>query len=152
MSFDLALNKGDLDIGSDGDLRKVRNTEKVIQDVLKVLHTPLGSNPYFPRIGNSLTAANIGEGLNEQFAQTKVEASVNQAVQIVQNVQRNQELRQSLTPEEKITQIAEVSASLDMNEPRQYNISVIALTGALSSAVTITTKLTFGTVVGDEAV
>ena len=148
MSFDLALSKGDLAIGADGDLRKVRGTEKVTQDVLKVLHTPLGSNPYFPRIGNSLTALNIGENLNDQFAQTRVETSVTQAIEIVQNVQRNQELRQILTPEEKIAQIADISASIDPNEPRQYNISVIALTGALSS-VAITTKLSLATIIGE---
>lgn len=148
MSFDLALSKGDLAIGADGDLRKVRNTEKVTQDILKVLHTPLGGNPYFPTIGNALTSNNIGDNLNDQFAQARVESSVSKAVQIVQDIQRDQEQRQVLTPAEKILQV-ESSATLDPQEPRQYNIDVLAITGATS--ISITTKLALTTIIGESA-
>ena len=41
MSFDFRIINGDLEIGTDGDLGKVEDTEKLIQEILKMAHTPL---------------------------------------------------------------------------------------------------------------
>lgn len=134
MSFDLALNKGDLSVGSDGDLSKTRNTSKIVQDILKVLHTPVGSNPYFPSLGNTLTSANIGQNINKQFAETKVASVITQSIQTLQAMQRNQTASgQTVTPEETIVAIQQVTAEQDPTEPRQYNITVIVQTQAIDA-------------------
>jgi len=132
MSFDLALSKGDLSIGSDGDLRQFRNSSKLVQDILKILHTPVGGNPFFPQIGNTMTAENIGEVVNRQFMETRATAAITQALQMFQAIQKRQELTQVVTPEEKIEGIAEVSVKQDPTDPRQYNIKISVITGAQS--------------------
>lgn len=131
MSTDLGLNKGDIFIGSDGDLAKVRNTSKLVQDVLKVIHTPIGSNPFFPTLGTNVTIANIGENISQDFAETKVRAGVTKAIDLLQLIQRKQELAQSLTPEEKIAGILDLQANVNPQEPRQYDIKLVIRSASL---------------------
>jgi len=135
MSFDLALNQGDLQVGSDGEISQIRNTSKVVQDVLKVIHMPVGSNPLFPRLGSTITTDNIGQISNQQFMETRAAASLTQSIQTIQTIQRNQALTQSLTPEEIITDILQLDVQLDQ-DPRQVNISIVIQTEAMS-AITI---------------
>jgi len=135
MSFDLSLNRGDLTIGADGDLGKVRNTSKLIQDVLKGIHTPVGSNPYLPSYGNPLTFKNIGEVLQSDFMESRVEADITKIIETLQSVQRRQELVQLVTLEEKIKGLEQVIATQDSTDPRQFNISIKVLTGALDTVV-----------------
>jgi phage baseplate assembly protein W len=130
MSFDLSLNKGDLRIGFDGDLSKVENTSKLVQDVLKVLHTPIGSNPFYPSLGSPVTTLNIGTVLNQQFLESRVENSITSVIQTIQSIQRKQELTQEVTSAEKILDIVEIVAEQDSQDPRQFNISIKVLTGA----------------------
>jgi phage baseplate assembly protein W len=130
MSFDLALSKGDISIGADGDLRQFRNSSKLVQDILKILHTPIGGNPFFPQIGNALTSENIGEVVNRQFMEARATAAVTQALQLYQSIQRRQELNQVVTPEEKVEGISEVVVEQDSVDPRQYNIKISIVTGA----------------------
>jgi len=132
MSFDLALNKGDLQVGPDGEMSQIRNTSKVVQDVLKVIHMPVGSNPFFPRLGSTITTDNIGQISNQQFMQTRAAASLTQSIQTIQTIQRNQALTQSLTPEEIITNILQLDVQLD-KDPRQIDISIIIQTEALTT-------------------
>lgn len=120
-------------VGADGDLAKVRNSSKAVQDILKVLHTPLGSNPLFPQIGSNITISNIGDNINQQFAETRVAASVTQSIQLLQSIQRNQELIQEVTPEEKIVDIAQVTATRDSQDPRQFDIKIVVVTEAQST-------------------
>jgi phage baseplate assembly protein W len=148
VSFDLSLRKGDLYIGSDGDLQKVRGTSKLAQDVLKVIHTPTGSNPYFPRIGSDITELNIGETLNADFAESRVELSVKKSIEQIQLIQNRQQLEQAVTQEEKIEKIAEVIAERDNQDPRQFNIKVSVITGALSAIVLPSFSLS--TIIGGE--
>jgi hypothetical protein len=135
MSFDLALSKGDLTVGSDGDLTKVRNTSKLVQDVLKVVHTPIGGNPFFPNLGTALTSENIGQNVSQNFAETKVAASVSQAIQLIQNIQRRQQLVQIVTPEEKVVKIANLEVGQNSQDPRQYDIKISVLTESLNTEV-----------------
>lgn len=133
MSFDLALNRGDISVGTDGDVRKIRNSSKVAQDVLKILHTPLGSNPFSPNLGSDITTLNIGVNVNQDFAQSRVEASLIRTLELVQAIQRNQARVQEITPEETIQDLSEVTALRDSEDPRQFNISIAVITGALSA-------------------
>lgn len=135
MSFDLSLNKGDLTLGADGDVGKVRNTSKLVQDVLKGIHTPIGSNPYLPSYGNPLTFKNIGEILQSDFMESRVENDIIKTIETLQSMQRNQELVQLVTPEEKIKGISEVVVVQDSQDPRQFNISIKVLTGALDNVI-----------------
>lgn len=131
MSTDLGLNKGDIYIGSDGDLAKVRNTAKLVQDTLKVIHTPIGSNPFFPTLGTNVTIANIGENISQNFAETKVRAGITKAIDILQLIQRKQELVQTVTLEEKIAGIIDLQVGVNSTEPRQYDIKLVVASASL---------------------
>ena len=148
MSEDLALRRGDLAIGADGDLQLVRNTTKLTQDVLKVIHTPLGSNPFSPRIGSPLTAVNVGELLDSNFAEQRVETGVEQAIQLIRNIQQQQEIQQEVTAAEKIRDILEIIATRNELEPRQFDISISVQSDDLTS-VTIP-DFAFDTTIGSD--
>lgn len=135
MSFDLSLDRGDLRINANGDLAIVENTSKLVQDSLKILHTPIGSNPFFPSLGSPITTLNVGQNLNQQFAESRIEASITKTLETLQSIQRRQELIQTITPEERIISIAEVSAERDSQDPRQFNISVTVLSGATDTVL-----------------
>jgi nitrogen regulatory protein PII-like uncharacterized protein len=135
MSFDLSLSKGTIVIGSDGDLAKVRGTTKVVQDVLKVVHTPVGGNPFYPQIGTTITEDNIGQNISQEFAETKVAASISTSIKIIQDIQRRQELVQTVTPEEKVVGIAELVVGQNENDPRQYDIKLSVTTESINTSV-----------------
>lgn len=130
MSFDLSLAKGDLAIGYDGDIKKVRDTTKAAQDILKILHTPLGSDPFSLNLGTTLTTANIGELISVEFAQQRAAASINQSIQILQALQRSQQVYQTVTAGEKILGIARLNVTRNSEDPRQYDIDLAVITGA----------------------
>lgn len=135
MSFDLALVKGDLAIGADKDLRKVRDNTKLVQDVLKLLHMPLGSDPFFPAKGSTLTEANIGEFVNKQFIEARTEAAILENLQLIQTLQTSQALVQTVTDGERIETVEEVVVEQDSQDPRQFNIRITVKTGALTTLV-----------------
>ena len=132
MSFDLSLAKGDLVLGADNDLAKVREGSKLVQDILKLLFTPLGSDPYFLTKGSTLTTDNIGETVNDQFMLDRARASILNTLKQLQTIQQVQALTQTVTPEETLKEINEVSVARDEQELRQYNIRIVITTGAYS--------------------
>jgi phage baseplate assembly protein W len=132
MSFDLSLNKGDLKVGTTGELSTVQDTDKLVQDVLKVLHTPIGSNPFFPSLGSNITSFNIGMTLNKDFLESRAEASLLETIQTIQAIQRRQEAIQIVTAAEKIVRINEVVAQVDSEDPRQFNIQISVASGEVT--------------------
>ena len=131
MSFDLALQNGDLVVGTT-DLKQVRGNTKLAQDILKVIHTPLGSNPYYPNLGSYLTSADVGELLDKNFVEQRVEAYLLDTLKQVQIEQQKQINRgQVITPSEKLVNVVDVTALIDDLDPRQFNISISVTTGEL---------------------
>lgn len=147
MSIDLGLNKGDIFIGSDGDLAKVRNTTKLVQDALKVIHTPIGSNPFFPTLGTNVTIANIGENISQDFAETKVRAGITKAIDLIQLIQRKQEVVQVVTPEEKIAGILDLQVGVNSQEPRQYDIKLVIRSASLEGEAVVLPTFSLSTTV-----
>lgn len=148
MSYDLALTKGDLSVSETGELRIVEATDKVVQDVLKVLHEPQGSNPLAPTLGSGLTTLNIGMNIDQQFAESRVEASVRTTIGQLQQIQSKQEQVQTVTDSEKIIDIAEILATVNEQDPRQYDIRLSILTGELQT-VTLRPFTVNSTVLGE---
>jgi len=132
VSYDLALERGDLALAADKDVKKVRNTSKLLQDSLKIIHTPLGSDPLFPSKGSSLTVQNIGENVNQQFVESRAEASILESLQLIKSLQERQSQYQIVTPSERIEEIQDVIVNREPTDPRQYNIQITVLSGALT--------------------
>ena len=69
MSFDLRVEGNNLAINPDGSLRTVREGDKLGQDIIKAILTPLGSNPFHRWYGGTISARTIGQMLApEQIA------------------------------------------------------------------------------------
>jgi len=135
MSFDLALSKGTLSIGSDGDLAKVRDNTKLVQDVLKVFFTPTGSDPFFPQKGSNITTQNIGQLVNPQFVLDRSTASAASTLKFIQNLQQRQSSTQTLSPGEMITSLGDVEVNINQEDPRQFDIRISVITGALVEVI-----------------
>ena len=93
MSYDLRVINGDLSIGSDGDLVKVTDSDKLVQDILKILTTPLNTNKFLPTYGSPITKTLIGTSVYdfsfiEQMASNQINSSLNLLKQL-QQIQMN---------------------------------------------------------------
>lgn len=136
MSFDLRIKNGDLQISSTGDLQKVEDTEKLIQDILKILSIPLGGNPSFPWYGSSISTSLIGNPFNFQFTSSLTSAQIRDALEILQKLQNIQAGRQAVSPAELLAAIQEVRVERNQTDPRYFRVVIKALTKALTSVST----------------
>jgi len=129
MSFDFKVEQGDLVIGPNGDLEKVENTDKLIQDILKILMTPVGTNIFFPWYGSLLSSALIGSPMEDEFIQVAATMQITSALQTLQTMQREQMASfQRVTASELLAAIKEVAVERSQIDPTYYAISVRVLT------------------------
>ena len=140
MSFDLALEKGDIKINADGSMKTVTGNPKLRQDILKILLTSLGDNKFHPKYGSHIGALQIGHYADNKLISLDLEASARTAVRNLMSLQRSQSRRQTLNPGEIIIDILDISVARDEVDPRLYNIFLSVLTQDLTevrNAVTI---------------
>lgn len=131
MSFDLKLEQGDLQIGSNADLATVENGEKLTQDVLKILSTQIGSNNRFPWYGSPLTQSMIGRAYDSVFVQSVATNQIRFSITNLQRLQTEQ-LRsdQYVTPQEQIAALQNISVEQNTVDPRFFSIDLIVLSKA----------------------
>lgn len=140
MSFDLALNMGDLKINNDGTIDTVAGNSKLRQDILKILLTEVGDNKFHPKYGSHIGALEIGSSADNRLISLDLESSARTALENLMSLQRSQSRRQSLSSGEIILDILDVKVTRDTVDPRLYNIFVSVLTQELTevrSSVTI---------------
>jgi len=137
MSFDLKLYQGDFLLDSAGRPVRVIESQKLTQDVLKIILTEKGSNPYHPRYGSYVHAHAVGQSFSNSFIiKNKVYDSVDQAVQYLQQLQDQQRLTQRVDPAELILAIEDSHVWVDEADPRQYNVNVVVLSEYLTNIET----------------
>lgn len=132
MSFDLQLKNGDLVIGDNGDLATVQDSDKLIQDVLKALMTPLGSNKFLKQYGSLFTKSLVGNILDDEFTSTMAVGQLSNTIAILQDLQSSQGKIQHLSPSERIAAVKKIFVDRDAADPRYYNIIIEVLSGGLS--------------------
>jgi hypothetical protein len=76
MSFDLKIVKNDIFIGRDGTIAVVRDNEKLRQDIIKILLTQRGSNPFFNWYGSDIGSFMIGNPLPQDIVVAEIERNV----------------------------------------------------------------------------
>jgi len=131
MSFDLKVSKGDLVLDTDGDLKPVENSEKLIQDVLKILSTQLGTHPFFPWFGSPITRALIGYSYEGRFVQAVASDQLKKSLERLQTLQKDQLRRaQTVTPDEQLAAVRNVKVERNAQDPRFYRILITILTKA----------------------
>lgn len=125
MSFDLKLVNGDLSLGSNGDLERVFDVEKLKQDLLKIMITPTNSNKNYPWYGSPLTARTIGQTLDPEILDSEIENSLVFAINNLRVLQQEQERDgQFITPPEAIARILGITVDQDVFDARMFNIRV----------------------------
>lgn len=141
MSFDLKIANGDLSIGTDSDLAKVQDTEKLVQDILKLLMTEIGSNPFATWYGSSLGQTMIGSGFDNNFLTTLAESQIKNGLDTIMSLQREQAAQQKLTPSELLAGIKSISVERNQVDPTYFTITLNILTRSLK-AIPITFDIT----------
>jgi phage baseplate assembly protein W len=128
MSFDLKLFGGDLVIRN-GDFETVEDSDKLVQDILKLVSTQLGSNPFFPAYGSPISQVMVGSVFEREFAEDIATQQLRASLERLQDLQLDQ-IRQNqiVTPSEQIAAIEDVRVSQAQNDPRYYivNLTVIS--------------------------
>ena len=124
MSFDLALINSDLSIKSDGTVRTVTKTDKLKQDVVKIILTPLGSMRFHDWYGSNINENTIGNILPENILFNDISSSISESLERLRTLQRSQASYQKMDPSEIIVSIAEINVQRDIVDPRQVNVIV----------------------------
>jgi len=141
MSFDLRLQNGDIVLGADADFDTVIDGAKLVQDVIKMITTPLGSNKFQQAIGSLINKRLVGQVLDAQNTVTVLQSSVQEALITLQKLQKQQALTQALSPSETLVQINSINVERDSVEPRQLNV-VLKLTAGDGKLLTETLTMT----------
>jgi len=140
MSFDVQILNGDLNLDSLGQLALVRNIDKVAQDVLRVIMTTRGSDPFDTSYGISTTNRAIGSMPTTSIISATLEAEISNSLQKLIREQNRLSTVQTLTADERIREIDSVVVEQDPIEPRQLTVS-ISMTLETLEPITIQTTL-----------
>lgn len=141
MSFDLRLRNGDIVLGGDADFDTVTDSDKLVQDVIKMTTTPLGSNKFQQAVGSLINKRLVGQVLTAQNAVSVLQSSVEEALITLQKLQKQQAQTQALSPAETLVQINSIDVSRDSVEPRQLNV-VLKITAGDGSLLSETLTMT----------
>jgi hypothetical protein len=136
MSFDLKIRSGDL-VLTNGQLQTVVDSEKLIQDILKICLTTAGSNPIHPWYGSFISRTIIG---NPNYSAILVQIGKSQLNSALQNLKDLQDLQvksyQRVSADEQISTIQDISINRDVIDPRLFNIVVSVLSKGLKPITT----------------
>ena len=132
MSFDLALINGDLNVSADGTIQIITDTPKLRQDIIKIVTTPLGSNPYQLWYGCSIGDDVIGNVLGDDRRLQIIQAGIAKSLERLQSLQKVQAVTQNVSLAEIISSIGGVNVERDINDPRQINVIITVFSKRLA--------------------
>ena len=124
MSFDLKIVNGDLSI-KNGDLDTINGKDKLIQDVLKIVLTEVGSNPFNPWYGSYVSRTLIGSYLDSDIVLSAAKNQLQIAIENLKALQQKQlESGQKMSPEEQISVILNVIVDRNAFDPRLFEVVI----------------------------
>jgi phage baseplate assembly protein W len=136
MSFDLKIANGDLVI-TQGALQTVIDSEKLIQDILKICLTGVGSNPLHPSYGSYLSRSIVG---NAQQTSVVVQIAKSQINNCLVNLQTLQQLQiktfQRMSADEQLAAITGISVTRSAFDPRLFNVKISCMTKGFQPVTT----------------
>lgn len=131
MSFDLKLNKGDLVINN-GLLSTVVDSEKLIQDILKLCLTDVNGLPLHPWYGSFLSRTLVGNPLHTTVLIQLAKSQLNTALQNLKELQKIQVGSfQQVSADEQISSILGIDVNQNNIDPRLFNVVINVLTKGL---------------------
>jgi hypothetical protein len=136
MSFDLKISGGDLVIKS-GQLKTVIDSEKLIQDILKICLTTAGSNPIHPWYGSFISRTIVG---NPNYNSMLIQIGKSQLNTALQNLKDLQDLQvksfQRVSADEQIAAIQDISININNIDPRLFDVTVRVVSKGLKPVST----------------
>lgn len=136
MSFDLKIADGDFVI-SNGALKTVIDSEKLIQDILKLALTTAGSNPIHPWYGSFISRTLVG---NPNYTSVLVQIAKSQLTTALQNLKDLQDLQvksfQRVSADEQIAAISDISIVQSQIDPREFDVLIKVLSKGLKPTTT----------------
>jgi len=136
MSFDLKITNGDLVLNS-GDLQTVVDSEKLIQDILKICLTTAGSNPLNPGYGSFISRTIVGNPLHTSIL---VQIAKSQLTSALQNLQTLQGLQvqsfQRVSADEQLAAILDICVIQNTTDPRLFTVTIQVLTKGMKPITT----------------
>lgn len=143
MSFDLKIINGDLVINQ-GDLQQVVDSEKLIQDILKILLTDVGGNPLHPSYGSYLSRSVVGNALQTQVVVQIAKSQINSCLTNLQYLQQLQiKSFQKVSADEQLAAVTGISVVRSAFDPRLFTVKVSGVTKGFQP---ITTAFTISTI------
>ena len=137
MSFDLRLKGGDLALGSNRDLSTVEGSEKLVQEVLKIVSTDLGGNPFFPWYGCPISQSLVGTSYPTNFIASVASTQLRTSLETLQKMQKVQlSDGQVVTPQEQIAAVQDVFVARNAVDPRFFVITLTVLSKAFRTVQT----------------
>ena len=126
MSFDLKIKNGDLTLVGSA-LGTVQDTDKLIQDVLKVLITEVGSNVFFTWYGSYIGSVMVGQ-TDYKFSSEQATQQASNAITTLQNLQyQQQSSSQKVSASELIAALKSVFIQRNKSDPTEFDVSVAVL-------------------------
>lgn len=138
MSFDLKIKNGDLSLGATKDLDIVENGDKLTQDILKIVLTPLGGNPFFPWYGSPISQSLIGAAYETNFIASLASNQLRGSIEKLQNMQKEQmrSTNQIVTAQEQIAAIQNVNVERNSTDPRFFSVVLTVISKAFQRVQT----------------
>lgn len=136
MSFDLKIIDGDLVINQ-GDLQTVVDSEKLIQDILKICLTDAGSNPLHPSYGSFLSRSVVGNASSTSLIVQVAKSQLNSCLSNLQYLQTLQiQSFQKVSADEQLAAITGISVTRSAFDPRLFNVKISCLTKGFQPVTT----------------
>lgn len=137
MSFDLKIRNKDLVIDN-GDFKVVRDSEKLIQDILKMSLTEAGSNPLFPWYGSFISRSLIGSSLDVSITFQVAQSQLQNSLENLKNLQIIQaKSGQRVSADEQINSILDISINRNKIDPRQFDVKIKVLSKGFKPITTV---------------
>jgi len=136
MSFDLKVKNGDLMLNK-GDLQTVINSEKLLQDLLKIALTTAGSNPMHPWYGSYISRSLVGTGLPTDIVFQLGQTQLQNAIEILKSLQEAQvHSFQKMSPDEQIGSILDISINRNTKDLRLFDVIIKVISRGLKPITT----------------
>jgi hypothetical protein len=136
MSFDLKIKNGDLVINQ-SKLQTVVDSEKLIQDILKMCLTPTGANPLNSWYGSFISRTIIGNPLYSSVLVQIAKSQLNNALESLKSLQESQvKSFQRVSADEQIGSVLDIAVVRNQLDPRLFTINIKILTKGLKPVST----------------
>jgi len=120
--YDIEIFNGDINFAS-GSLAIVKDEAKLVQELVKILVTPLRAASLRPNYGTYLGNV-LGHAMPEFIFLTKIEDSVKEAVEFLIGEQARAAITQYISPGERIQELLYVKVLKNGLDSRQLDVYV----------------------------